>query len=154
MSSKLTIAAVILMTVLLTSCNVGIGEAIGGADYSEYTVLDKTEDQYINSIKNIINIAYAPKPGVSKADIERSLSKYMTADCVEKFVKENDKSGVSASNVKCEVKQIYFAYGQHQLDGIAKIIAPIRVETEKHYWEFTIEMKINSDDLIYNIDVY
>lgn len=117
-------------------------------------IKDFTEEQYLHRIEDCIKLIYAPGYGVTKEDIEKVLQLYMTPNCVVRILNENTTSNVNPADVKCMVKEIDYAYGEHQFDSIPRVIADIRVVTKQRYWEFTLEMKLNQDKMIYDIEVF
>lgn len=122
--------------------------------YDEHMIMGLTEQQYLNAIKNDIEMIYAPRTNISETTLRNMLEKYMTEECAIEFSTANKESTVEPKDVTLTWRRINFAYGEHQTDGISRVLAQFRVDTTNRMWEITLELKLNSESKIYDYDVY
>ncbi len=153
MNKLLVVALVLSMLMGMTGC-VEKKPVESSMPYEEYLVLGMTEEQYLSEIYNDLQTIYAPKTHISVDELKTILQRHMTEECAEKFATPNTKSNIKESTLKCYVKNLMFGYGEHQRDGVPRVIAALRVESDTRYWEINLEMRLNSDGFIYDIEVY
>lgn len=122
--------------------------------YDKYLILGKTEGEYLSNIRNNLELTYAPNKDISPEVIERAWAPYMRKDCIKVFSTPNKKSKVDPKDVKLDIKYIGYAYGHHQLEGIPRIMAKLRVETPNRFWEFHLEMPLDHEGKIYRVMAY
>ncbi len=122
--------------------------------YGEQLILGKTEDVYVREIESLLIKIYSEDDIRNKQVLKDDAFKYMTEECAELMTHGNEREGVRVSKGKCGVKQISFAYGQHQDDGRSKILAHLIVKIEGAERHITLEMRLNNEDKIYEIIVW
>ncbi len=148
----------LLILLLISSCSVQtqknyIDNTIEN-EYSKYLILGETEENYLKKIKFDVQLVYAPFVNINKEKLREYLEKHMTPNCVNKLLEYNKEEEIQTGNTECEIKFIGYLYGEHQQDGIPRVIVSLRQKSKGEYWDINLEMKLNKDKLIYDILAY
>ncbi len=119
--------------------------------YDEYIILGMDEAQYVNTIKNIIELVYAPKVRISMGQITDIISVYMTDEVVDQFLRGDQDAMIGPSTTDITVHDIRLFYGHHQDNRTSKILAAFKVVDDRRHWDIILEMWLGSDGIIYDI---
>lgn len=143
-----TALAVWLIIITLVAAGCGLT----GLDYEDYMLLNKTENQYLADIASDLELAYAPKPGMTSDYVKSVLRKHMTEDVVSKLVGWEGK--VADNDIDSRVTYVGLAYGKHQRDGITRVLVSMDIKHGESYWVLDMELKVGKEGKVYEISVY
>lgn len=144
---KATLAVWLIIIMLVAT-----GCGLIGRDYKDYMILNKTENQYLADIVSDLELAYAPKPGMTSDYVKSVLSKHMTEDVVSKLVKWEGKA--TDDSIDSHVTYVGLAYDKHQRDGITRVLVSMDIKHGESYWVLDMELKVGKDGKVYEISVY
>lgn len=118
-----------------------------------YLIKGKTEQVYLNEISNLLRNIYSPKSTMTQEGMKEIASKYMTKECVDLLTQKNEDSSKKAKGT-FKLKQIEYAYKQHQEDGRSRVVAELQIDLEIRRWDIGLELRLDDDDMIYEIVVW
>lgn len=148
---KITIK--IMLFIILISGSCGCDNKTNNK-YIEQLILGKTEEVYLREIENLLVRIYSEDNIKNRLELKDYALKYMNEECAELMTHGNEGEGVKISKGKCSIRQIDFAYGQHQDDGRDRLLAHIIIKFEDAERRIALEMRLNQEDKIYEIVVW
>lgn len=122
--------------------------------FDEYLVMGKTEQIYLGEVANLLELVYSETSDENRSNLEYICNKYMTQECTDYMLGEKNWDSITKIEADARVTHINFGYANHQEDNKDTILAHLKIESEEVLMVLALEMRLNQDDLIYEIVVW